>query len=142
MLVYSKEHNRICILVTSDINSEKAIEIFDTAFSLDIHPTFKIKQAVSAVTKHEAHLPTVLIGITVDRGSLFLPEFFEKIWNLKYPKNKIDIFISCQCQNQLQFVKKLAEDWKMKNDYRSVEIEKEFKGKTHRETVTYWQSSS
>ena len=135
MLVYSKNHNVMCVLVTNDLGSEKPSESFDTVFSLTIHPNFKIKEAAKAIAKSEANLPTVLIGITVDRGSLFLPEFFDKIWNLKYPKNKIDIFISCQCQKQLKFVEKLAEDWKTKKVFRSVEVEKEFKGKFYTEKL-------
>ena len=129
MAVYSNRKDFIGVLVTNEIGSERANQVFDEVFSLSVHPSFKIEQAVHAITKNEAKLPTVLIGITIEPNSMFLPEFFEKIWAIEYPKSKLDVLISCQSPNQRQEVEKLVQDWKSKNVFRSVNFEKEFKGR-------------
>ena len=100
------------ILVANEMDSEKSADFFDMTFNLNVHPKFNIK-AVAA--KDEADLPTVLLGITVDAGSLFVPEFFEKILALKYPKSKLDVFVSCQSHDHHPFVENLVQEWKEKN---------------------------
>ncbi|XP_019873641.2 procollagen-lysine,2-oxoglutarate 5-dioxygenase isoform X2 [Aethina tumida] len=38
-------------------------------------------------------LPVVLIGIFIETNTPFLEEFFDKVYNLEYPKNKLHLFI-------------------------------------------------
>ena len=128
LLVHSRNNDLAGILVANEMDSEKSADFFDMTFNLNIHPKFNIK-AVAA--KDEADLPTVLLGITVDAGSLFLPEFFEKILALKYPKSKLDVFVSCQSHEHRPFVENLVQEWKEKNVFRSVKLEKEFQGEIH-----------
>ena len=109
------------ILVANEMDSEKSADFFDMTFNLNIHPKFNIK-AVAA--KDEADLPTVLLGITVDAGSLFVPEFFEKIFALKYPKSKLDVFVACHSDKHL----KVVQQWKEKSPFNSITLEDQNKG--------------
>ena len=127
-LIHSRNNDLVCILVANNMDSEKSAEFFDMAFNLNIHPPFNINNAMDAVAKNKANLPTVLLGITVDAGSLFLPEFFDKIFALKYPKSKMDVHVSCQSPDHLPFVENLMQEWRDKKVFRSVNLEKEFKG--------------
>ena len=72
---------------------------------------------------------SVLIAITIDANVLFLEEFFDKIWSLNFPKNQIDLFVSCQSEKNFETVGKIVKNWKSADTYRSVTFEKEFKGK-------------
>ena len=64
----------------------------------------------------------------MDINALFLEEFFEKIWSLTFPKNLIDVYVSCQSEKNLEMVGKIVEKWKSADIYRSVTMEKDFRG--------------
>ena len=65
----------------------------------------------------------------MDINALFLEEFFEKIWSLTFPKNLIDVYVSCQSEKNLEMVGKIVEEWNSADIYRSVTMEKDLKGK-------------
>jgi len=96
-------------------------------FNLNIHPHFRVKDKFRG--KEETEYPAVLLAITVDRNAIFVPEFFEKIRKLDYPKARLDIYVSCQSEAQKDFVEKLVRMWIEETTYRSITVEKEFKGK-------------
>ncbi len=48
---------------------------------------------------------------------------------LNYPREKIDVYISCQNKKRLEFVQNIVKSWIKDNIYHSVKLESEYKGK-------------
>lgn len=38
-------------------------------------------------------LPSVQVGVFIEQPTPFLPEFFQRLWNLDYPKDRIKLFV-------------------------------------------------
>ncbi len=61
--------------------------------------------------------------ISIEKETLFLEEFFDKIEALNYPKNKLDVRMIIGEENAKQkFVKGILESWKKQGSYRSLEL--------------------
>lgn len=63
-------------------------------------------------------LPVVLIGIFIETNTPFLEEFFDKVYNLEYPKNKLHLFI----HNSMEYHSNLVAEFVEKHgaEYSSV----------------------
>ncbi len=67
--------------------------------------------------------PIVQMVISIEKETLFLEEFFDKIEALNYPKNKLDVRILIGEDNAKQkYLKGLMESWKKQGSYRSLEL--------------------
>ena len=63
---------------------------------------------------------------------MFLEEFFDKLHALNYPREKTDVYVSCQSQENLELVKNVVKLWIEDDIYHSVTLEIDFKGKTQK----------
>lgn len=43
--------------------------------------------------KRKQEYPSVLVGVFIEKPTPFLPEFFQRLLSLDYPKDKIKVFI-------------------------------------------------
>ena len=60
----------------------------------------------------------VMIAITINQRPLFLPEFFEKIYNLNYPKDHVSLHISVQNGTIYSEIKALMKPWS--SEYKKI----------------------
>ena len=73
--------------------------------------------------KELSSFPRVQMVISIEKETLFLEEFFDKIEALNYPKNKLDVRMIIGEENAKQkFVKGILESWKKQGSYRSLEL--------------------
>ena len=71
------------------------------------------------------------------QDTLFLEEFFDNIRALNYPREKMDVYISCQSQKRSEFVQKIAKSWIKDKIYHSVTLENQYKGKLTTQSKLY-----
>ena len=58
----------------------------------------------------------VMLSVIIGKKPLFLPEFFEKIYQLDYPKDKLFLYVIVQNITKYHYVKESLRLWK--NEYR------------------------
>ena len=58
----------------------------------------------------------VMLSVIIGKKPLFLPEFFEKIYQLDYPKDKLFLYVVVQNITKYHYVKESLRLWK--NEYR------------------------
>ena len=68
----------------------------------------------------EIETKDVMLAIVVGEKSLFLPEFFQKIQGLEYPKEHLFVHITVQNSTQYHYIKLLTKQWN--TQYKSVKI--------------------
>ena len=61
----------------------------------------------SEIYLQEEDFPTVLIGLFIEQPTPFLKSFFEKVVELDYPKQKIDLLIHNSVSSRILKTKKL-----------------------------------
>ena len=74
----------------------------------------------SSISGEETESKKVMLAITVGEKSLFVPEFFQKIQDLDYPKSSLFVHIAVQNSTQYHYIKLLTDPWK--STYKSVKI--------------------
>lgn len=52
-----------------------------------------LKHLHLCLLKHKQQYPSVLVGVFIEKATPFLPEFFQHLLSLDYPKDKITVFI-------------------------------------------------
>lgn len=52
-----------------------------------------VKHFHLCLLKCKQEYPSVLVGVFIEKPTPFLPEFFQRLLSLDYPKNKIKVFI-------------------------------------------------
>ena len=57
-----------------------------------------------------------MLSVIIGKKPLFLPEFFEKIYQLDYPKDKLFLYVVVQNITKYHYVKESLRLWK--NEYR------------------------
>ena len=84
----------------------------------------------------EEEIQDVLITVTVVKQALFLPEFFDKLQNLKYPKSHIFLHVVVQNGTKFDYVKLLLEP--VKSQYKKVKfLPSDNPGKAKQEAIHY-----
>ena len=58
----------------------------------------------------------ILIAVTIGKQSLFLEEFFEKLYQLDYPKKRTFLHIAIQNRTKYHYVSLYTQQWR--NEYR------------------------
>jgi hypothetical protein len=105
-------------LTKSDPFNENSSAALDHLFSRLIQPPLELKGYPSK------NSPSVLIGITIDRSAIFVPEFLKKVSSLDYPASKIDVFVSCHEEKHQGIIKQ----WVEKSPYKTVTLESHNEG--------------
>ena len=78
----------------------------------------------------------VMLSVIIGKKPLFLPEFFEKIYQLDYPKDKLFLYVIVQNITKYHYVKESLRLWK--NEYRSVKfLPSENPAKARQESIHY-----
>ncbi len=115
-------HPFFTLLQTETTNSESSavLDHFHNLIGFQ-KKTKKVEELMTA--KELPSFPIVQMVISIERETLFLEDFFDKIEALNYPKNKLDVRMIIGEENAKQkYVKGIMESWKKQGSYRSLEL--------------------
>ena len=68
----------------------------------------------------EIVVPNVMLALIVGKSPLFLQEFFQKVYDLDYPKDHLFIHVTIQNATKYHYVKEVMSNWKQ--EYKYVKI--------------------